>query len=78
MFDKDEQNNSGWDIAQMALDKGRGGGTFVLNLWREWKDYPVLVKAGEQGWSVNRVTDWAQLVEFARKFSEENYAKKSF
>lgn len=77
MFDTDEQNNSGWDIAKMALEKARGGGTHVLNLWREWKDYPVLIKANEQGWAVNRVTDWAQLVEFAKRFSEENYAKKS-
>lgn len=76
MFDTDEKGNNGWDVAKMALEKGRGGGTMVLNLWREWKDYPVLVKANEQGWSINRVTDWAQLVEFAKRFSEENYAKK--
>jgi hypothetical protein len=76
MFDTDEKGNSGWDIAKMALEKGRGGGTMVLNLWQEWEKYPVLIKANEQGWNVSRVTDWAQLVEFAKRFSEENYAKK--
>lgn len=77
MFDTDEQNNNGWDVSEMALENSRGGGTMVLNLWQEWRQYPALIKANEQGWSVNRVTDWAQLVEFAKRFSEENYAKKS-
>ncbi len=76
MFDTDEKGNNGWDVSKMALENGRGGGTHVLNLWQEWNKYPVLIKAGEQGWSINRVTDWNQLVEFARRFSEENYAQK--
>lgn len=76
MFDTDEKSNSGWDVARDALDKGRSGGTMVLNLWQDWQKTPVLVRANKEGWSVNRVTDWAQLVEFARKFSEENYSQK--
>ena len=74
MFNSDEQNTSGWNIAQMALERGRGGGTMVLNLWREWKENPVLVRANEQGWRIHRVQTWDELVEFARAFSKEKYS----
>ena len=73
MFDSDEQDTSGWDIAQMALERGRGGGTMVLNLWQEWKENPTLVRANEQGWHIHRVQTWDELVEFARAFSKEKY-----
>lgn len=74
MFSIDEQGTSGWDIAQMALERGRSGGTMVLNLWREWKETPILVRANEQGWGIHRVQTWDELVEFARAFSKENYS----
>jgi hypothetical protein len=73
MFDKDEKGNSGWNVAKMALENGRGGGTLVLNLWSEWQGYPKLVQAKEQGWDVHRVQTWNQLVEFARAFSRAKY-----
>ncbi|MGA9767607.1 MAG: VWA domain-containing protein [Blastocatellia bacterium] len=73
MFNTDEQGTSGWDIAQMALERGRGGATMVLNLWREWKETPALVRANEQGWSIHRVQTWDELVAFARAFSKEKY-----
>lgn len=76
MFNLDEQNTSGWNIAQMALERGRGGGTMVLNLWREWKENPVLVRANEQGWRIHRVQTWDELVEFARAFSREKYTNE--
>jgi hypothetical protein len=75
MFDADEQGNSGWDISRLALEKGRGGGTMVLNLYSDWQNIPKLQQAHEQGWSLNRVQTWEDLVEFARKFSRENYEK---
>jgi hypothetical protein len=76
MFDADEQGNSGWDISRMALEKGRGGGTMVLNLYSDWPQIPKLQQAHEQGWSISRVQTWEDLIEFARKFSRENYELK--
>jgi hypothetical protein len=76
MFSTDEQGASGWDISRMALERGRSGGTMVLNLWREWKETPLLVRANEQGWSIHRVQTWDELVEFARAFSREKYTSK--
>lgn len=73
MFHKDEKGNSGWEVSRQALDSGRGGGTMVLNLWGDWKDIAELVKASEQGWSLHRVQNWEQLVEFARAFSRAKY-----
>lgn len=75
MFDTDEKGNSGWDVAKMALEKGRGGGTFVLNLWNDWQKTPKLVQANQQGWDIHRVQNWNQLVEFARAFSRAKYGK---
>ncbi|MCI0486286.1 MAG: VWA domain-containing protein [Blastocatellia bacterium] len=75
MFDADEKGNSGWDVSRMALDKGRAGGTFVLNLWQEWKDTPVLVRANKEGWSIHSIKNWEELVEFARAFSKANYGQ---
>ncbi|MBL8058873.1 MAG: hypothetical protein JNK29_19365 [Anaerolineales bacterium] len=73
MFDKDEQNTSGWDIAAMALEKARGGGTLVLNLYQDWQKYPDLVRAGQQGWAIFVVRTWEELVTFAREFSRLKY-----
>ena len=77
LFDKDEQGNSGWDVARMALSKGRGGGTMVLNLAaeRDWEtSVPDLVRARAEGWAIEPVRSWEELVGFARRFSEVRYA----
>jgi len=77
MFNTDEKGNVGWDVARMALENGRGGGTMVLNLWQDWTAYPVLVRAHkEQGWDVHRVQTWDQLVAFARAFSKAKYGRE--
>jgi hypothetical protein len=83
MFDEDEQGNSGWDIAAMALDKAAGGGTLVLNMPNDWdtnkdyfnaKSFETIAKARDtQGWNVFPVSDWEGLVAFAREFSRKNY-----
>ena len=75
MFDNDEKGNIGWDIARMSLEKGRAGGTLVLNLWSDWQNIPVLVQANKDGWDVHRVQTWDQLVEFARAFSKAKYGR---
>jgi nucleoside-diphosphate-sugar epimerase len=78
MFDTDEQGNSGWDIAKMALTAAKGGGTLVLNLPAEWEvqrgPYATIRRArDEQGWQVHRVSSLDELVEFARQFSRLRY-----
>lgn len=73
MFDKDEKGNSGWDVSKMSLEKARGGGTMVLNLWSDWQQNKTLTAASAQGWDIHRVQTWDQLVDFARAFSKANY-----
>jgi hypothetical protein len=74
MFDKDEKKNSGWGISKKALEKANGGGTFVLNLWQDYKKDKQLVMAEEMGWDIHVVKAWEDLVEFAKKFSQKHYA----
>jgi hypothetical protein len=65
----------------MALAKGRGGGTFVLNLAQDWEssgwsELQKIKKARDkQGWQVHRVADWDDLVAFARHFSRITYGE---
>lgn len=84
MFETDDKKNSGWDVAALALKKARGGGTMVLNLPADWETrnnpkyaynpYPIIVKAKNgQGWDVNRIGTWEELVAFARRFSQKTY-----
>ena len=74
MFDDDERGNSGWDVAARALASGRAGGTMALNLWRDWRSDPQLVRAAEQGWDIYPIKEMEDLVEFARAFSRRHYA----
>jgi hypothetical protein len=60
----------------VALERGRSGGTMVLNLWSDWQSNKVLVQAHDEGWDIHRVKDWNELVEFARAFSKANYGEK--
>jgi hypothetical protein len=83
LFDRDEQGSSGWDVAAMALERARGGGTLVLQLPAKWEDLgnPTLGPAlqtirrarDEQGWHVHPVASWEDLVLFAREFSRLRY-----
>ena len=89
MFDNDERGGSGWDIARMALDRARGGGSLVLNVPDDWEkrsadrprskfpggnwDLAVRRARDEQGWHVHTVSSLAGLVEFARAFSRARY-----
>ena len=74
MFARDERGNDGWDVAAMALTRGRGGGTLVLNLPPGWVD-PDLERAAATGWAVERVQTWDQLVAFARAFSRRTFVQ---
>ena len=76
MFANDEKNNSGWDVARTALTKARGGGTMVLNLYRDWQKDADLQRAhDEQGWQIHVVRSWEDLVAFARWFSRLKYGE---
>ena len=75
LFAKDEQGNRGSDISKMSLEKGKGGGTMVLNLYREISASPMLVESLKQGWKIFRVRTWEDLVAFARDFSRAHYGK---
>jgi len=89
MFDNDERGASGWDIARLALDRARGGGSLVLNVPDDWDrrsvdrpggkspaaswDVAVRRARDEQGWRVHTVSSLAGLVDFARAFSHARY-----
>lgn len=65
---------SGWGIAESALQIAKGGGTFVLHMPqnRQNEDVDRLVK---MGWNVYRVYDWQELINFARDFSRRQYQR---
>ena len=78
LFDKDERNASGWDVAAMALKNARGSGTMVLNLHRAWQDNPDLARANaEQGWQIHVVRNWEELLAFAKWFSALKYGQEA-
>lgn len=84
MFDNDEKGNSGWDISASALVSGAAGGTMALNLPENWERgqghwmqnaYDALKRARrEQNWEIHAVSQFEDLVEFARAFSRRHYA----
>ncbi len=82
MFDSDERGNSGWDVAATALARAGGGGSMVLNMYPEWEKNadknPALGAIrrarDEQGWALDLVSSWDQLMDFARAFSRRHYA----
>lgn len=73
MFASDERGNSGWDVAKQALAKARGGGTMALNLWPDYQGDWMAGAVSEQGWDIHRVTDFEELIAFARAFSRRTY-----
>jgi hypothetical protein len=81
MFDRDEQNNDGWQIARESLERAGGGGTLLLNLAANWEkraaQYPPLRAVARardaEKWNVHCVDSWEALVVFARAFSRLKY-----
>lgn len=63
---------SGWDIAEGALEKAGGGGTYVLHRVNTKRSEVGRMK--KQGWAVHGLTEWESLVRFAREFSRKRYA----
>jgi hypothetical protein len=75
MLAEDEAGRSGADLCRLALKAARGGGTLVLNLPNP--DWPQRSKLEALGFRVHAVTDWEQLVAFARAFVRDNYEGKT-
>jgi len=76
MFDKDERGNKGTVIAAQALAKARGGGTFVLNLYGDWRNDKLLVQANTMGWDIYPIQNWEDLLQFSREFTRKHYHKE--
>ena len=76
MESDDELGNPGLTISKMALDKARGGGTMVLNLYREsFLRCPFAKRVQELGWEMFAVKDWSDLLAFSREFSRMKYGR---
>lgn len=83
MFDKDERNESGWDVAAQALAAAGGGGTMALNIAQDWETtkhfwnadaYAAIARArDEQGWHVHAIERFEDLLAFARAFAARHY-----
>jgi hypothetical protein len=68
---------NGWSVAEKALRDAGGGGTLLLHataphLERFGKD---VERIRAQGWRVASVSDWEQVLEFARQFSRQLWSK---
>jgi hypothetical protein len=64
---------NGWTIAGQSLTNAGGGGTCVLHM-NGGTDKPQEVTQLEaQGWNVHRLSDWEELVRFAREFSRQKF-----
>ena len=80
MFGPDERGGSGWNVAAMALARGRAGGTLALNLGAWFQSRPSQARTDleraerEQGWEIANVARMEDLVDFARRFSQRRYA----
>lgn len=77
MAQRDEKGQDGMELARMALERARAGGTMVLNLFGpNALAQPFFVQAAGLGFDLHAVTDWGQLVQFARAFSRRQYYRE--
>jgi hypothetical protein len=64
----------GWERAQRSLDAAGGGGTYVLHAPSSWEGEQVK-RMKDQGWHVHHVTNWEDIVAFARDFARARYGE---
>jgi hypothetical protein len=76
IYDRDERGGDGFQIAGQSLEKAAAGGTFVLNIGKNWRSYDGLPEAADQGWDICPVAGWQELLDFARHFSRKKYGDK--
>jgi len=66
--------HAGWTVAEQAVARAGGGGTFVLEIDpRQYADPVKRMRA--IGWEVYTVTSQSDLPEFARAFSRAKYGQ---
>jgi hypothetical protein len=75
MLDLEEQGVTGWEIARTAVEKAGAGGTYVLHMPQAWEPEKI-ARMQADGWRVHPIQDTAELVAFARAFSQANYGEK--
>jgi hypothetical protein len=71
ILSRDEQGIAGKDTCVSSLARARGGGTLVLNL--RTSEWPPRQELEQIGFHIHAVSDWDQLVAFARAFVRRNY-----
>jgi len=74
MSQQDEHGDDGAATAAMSLETARGGGSLVLNLCATWPPHATFEALG---WDVRAVSDWEDLVAFARTFVLKNYGDET-
>jgi hypothetical protein len=75
MLDQQHEGRLGWEIARDAVTQARAGGTYALNMPRDWEPKKV-ARMRADGWQVHSVQDWEDLVQFARAFSRAHFGEK--
>jgi hypothetical protein len=73
MLAGDEKKTSGEEVCAAALRQARGGGTLVLNLPIDPETWEAGKRLRKLGFRIHKVTEWEQLVAFARAFVRDNY-----
>jgi hypothetical protein len=75
MLDGALDGTTGWTMAADALQRARGGGTYLLHM-RPGQSRGI-DRMRQDGWNVHFVTDWSGVVAYARAFSHEHYGATS-
>jgi hypothetical protein len=73
MLATDEKAAPRADVCAAALARARGGGTLVLNLSLDPEAWKPGKRLRKLGFRIHKVTEWEQLVAFARAFVRDNY-----
>ncbi len=65
---------TGWERAKLSLDAARGGGTYILHMQPQSTDGQVS-RMRNDGWDIVFVTEWKDILAFAREFAKKNYER---
>lgn len=74
MLSRDENGAGGTVVCARALQRARGGGTLVLNLPAGYQ-WPARKPLEAIGFRIYAVQEWADLVEFARRFVQDTWGE---
>ncbi|MGK2855815.1 MAG: VWA domain-containing protein [Thermoanaerobaculia bacterium] len=76
MLGETDGKTTGWERAKFSLEAARGGGTYVLHMQSGWSSEETK-RLKADGWGVHFVTDWEQMVEFARAFAQRKWERQA-